>query len=286
MDRVGRLTVSLIALQDEIANLGDVAATGGERQDATDRILAGISRLTSEVSDASEYAPPRDQMIYTQALKALREQLNIQTSRLGPKSRFSFSSRSKDAFLASSPKRTTRITDENDASAVRDSTDDTLGDLPHFDDVKGKNYNVEMASGQGIRKPSFSAARDIDISSHQCMHIILPATASRATSSGKITDLHGCVLDMSVPTLNSGKPSPFKSLAIKNISRSLIIVGHVAGPVHITGVRNSVLVINARQVRIHECKNVAVYLWSGSHPIIEDCKEMRFAEIPVCYVST
>lgn len=56
----------LAALQDQIANLDDVAATGGERQDATDHILAGISRLTTEVSDASEYAPPRDQMIYTQ----------------------------------------------------------------------------------------------------------------------------------------------------------------------------------------------------------------------------
>lgn len=165
--------------------------------------------------------------------------------------------------------------------------DDTLGDLPSFSNDKGKNYNAEMASqpGQGIRKPSFSAARDIDISNHRGMHIILPATASRATSSGNVADLQGCVLDMSVPTLKSGKPSPFKSLAIKNVTRSLIIVGHVAGPVHITGVKDSLLVINARQVRIHECDNVAVYLWSGSHPIIEDCKAMRFAEIPVCYVS-
>lgn len=54
------------ALQDDIANLGNIAVTGGERRDATDHILAGISRLTTEVSDASEYAPPRDQMIYNQ----------------------------------------------------------------------------------------------------------------------------------------------------------------------------------------------------------------------------
>lgn len=179
-------------------------------------------------------------------------------------------------------------TDENDPSAFQENNKDTLGDLPNFSNDKGKNYNVEMASqpGMGIRKPSFSAARDIDISSHRGMHIILPATASRATSSGSVTDLQGCVLDMSVPTLKSGKPSPFASLAIKNITRSLIIAGHVAGPAHITGVRDSVLVVNARQVRIHECENVAVYLWCGSHPIIEDCKRMRFAEIPHCYVSS
>lgn len=148
-----------------------------------------------------------------------------------------------------------------------------------------------MASqpGLGIRKPSFSAARDIDISSHRGMHIILPATASRATTSGSVTDLQGCVLDMSVPTLSTskakGRPSPFASLAIKDVSRSLIIAGHVAGPAHITGVKDSVLVVNARQVRIHECENVTVWLWCGSHPIIEDCKNMRFAELPETYVS-
>lgn len=176
--------------------------------------------------------------------------------------------------------------------------DDGLGDLPTFGDSKGKNYNAEIASqtGTGIRKPSFSAARDIDISSHQGMHIILPATASRATTSGSLTDLQGCVVDMSVPTLSisgkentkgtrKSKASPFASLVIKNVSRSLIIVGQVSGPAHITGVKDSVLVVNARQVRIHECENVTVWLWCGSHPIIEGCKGMRFAEIPAPYVS-
>lgn len=243
---------------------------------------------------------------YPQALKALREQLNIQTSRLGPKNRFSFSSRSREAFLSSSSLRAetsaTSRADENDSSAVlspREKTaEDGLSDLPNLDDGKGKNYNVEIAShlGTGIRKPSFSAARDIDISSHEGMHIILPATASRATSSGSVTDLQGCVVDMSVPTLSmagntntkgtrKSKVSPFASLAIKNVSRSLIIAGQVNGPAHITGVKDSVLVVNARQVRIHECENVTVWLWCGSHPIIEGCKEMRFAEIPGPYVS-
>lgn len=178
------------------------------------------------------------------------------------------------------------------------TAEDGLGDLPNLGDGKGKNYNVEIASqpGTGIRKPSFSAARDIDISSHQGMHIILPATASRATSSGSVTDLGGCVVDMSVPTLSAAgkaetkgtrksKASPFASLVIKNVSHSLIIAGRVTGPAHITGVKDSVLVVNARQVRIHECENVTVWLWCGSHPIIEGCKGMRFAEIPDPYVS-
>lgn len=58
------------ALQEDIANLANISATGGERKDATDHVLGGISRLTNEVSDASEYAPPRDQMIYGQVCPA------------------------------------------------------------------------------------------------------------------------------------------------------------------------------------------------------------------------
>lgn len=244
---------------------------------------------------------------HAQALKALREQLGIQTSRLGSRSRFSFSSRSKETFLSSSPNSSDatlrspggRQSDENDSAVFShkgEAEDDALGDLPTFRDDKGKNYNAEMASqpGLGIRKPSFSGARDIDISSHQGMHIILPATASRATSSGSVKDLRGCILDMSVPTMSStgsksskrgSKASPFASLTIKGVGRSLIIAGHVTGPAHITGVRDSVLVVNARQVRIHECKNITVWLWCGSHPIIENSEEVRFAKIPGPYVS-
>lgn len=230
------------------------------------------------------------------ALKALREQLNIQTSRLGPKSRFTFSPTSKEAFLDSvNRKLQNSVANENDAPLDEDKNDN-LGDLPSFPTNNAKNYNAEMAgqSGPGIRKPSFSAARDIDISAHRNMHIILPTTAARATTSGSVTDLQGCVLDMSVPTTAADKTkgtqrckaSPFASLAVKNVSRSLIIAGHVAGPAHITAVKNSVLVVNARQVRMHDCENVRVWLWCGSRPIIEGCTGVRFAEIPGSYVSS
>lgn len=328
-----KLTPPIIALHDDIANLGNISATGGERNDANDHILSGISRLTSEVSDASEFAPPRDQMIYnevrllllswrvqrhalprpnpahppTQALKALREQLTTQTSRLGPPSRFIFSPTSKEAFLASiSPtvrndiihKHSDFINDENDAPATTEK-DDSLSPLPS---IASKNYNAELAAhrGPGIRKPSFSTARDIDISHHHAMHILLPATAARATTAGRVAALHGCVLDMSVPTTTAKSlpdgaltgtpagraPHPFASLTINDVERSLVVAGHVAGPAHITGVRDSVLVVNARQVRMHECENVRVWLWCGSRPIIEDCKGVQFAVIPSQYVSS
>ncbi|EQK97328.1 Tubulin binding cofactor C [Ophiocordyceps sinensis CO18] len=85
---------------------------------------------------------------------------------------------------------------------------------------------------------------------------------------------------MSIPTAQ-GKP--FAGLSLKAISNSLIVAGRVSGPVHMTDMSDSILVVTARQVRIHDCKNVDVYLHCGSHPIIEDCTGMRFAPLPKCY---
>lgn len=161
-------------------------------------------------------------------------------------------------------------------------SDDTVGDLPPSKAMR--DYNAELAkpSAQFIRKPSFSMAKNIGISNQSNLHIILPSSAARATASGSLTDLKECIVDMSIPTAQ-GKPFP--GLALRDISNSLIIAGHVNGPVHITGVSDTIIVVTARQVRIHECKNVDIYLHCTSHPIIEDCTGMRFAPLPECYVS-
>ena len=166
------------------------------------------------------------------------------------------------------------------AAAVDD--EDAVTDLPHI--PHAKNYNEEMArpNNSPFRKPSFSTAQHIGISNQTGLHIILPLSAAQATASGSLTDLSGCILDMSAPT---AKGSPFPGLALKNISRSVVVAGRVGGPVHITNVSDSVLVMTARQVRIHECKNVDIYLHCASHPIIEDCSGMRFAPLPPCYVT-
>jgi hypothetical protein len=157
---------------------------------------------------------------------------------------------------------------------------DTVGGLPSFH----KNYNDEMSRGFAgpIRKPSFSQATNVNISGHTGLHIILPSSASRATSSGSLTKLNRCIVDMSVPTANG---AAFAGLTLKNIKHSLINAGHVAGAAHITGVEDSIIVVASRQVRMHDCKNVDIYLHCASRPIIEDCSNVRFSPIPACYVS-
>jgi hypothetical protein len=52
---------------------------------------------------------------------------------------------------------------------------------------------------------------------------------------------------------------------------------------HITNMRDSVLVVACGQFRMHDSKAVDVYLHCGSRPIIEDCEGVRFAPLPSVY---
>jgi tubulin-specific chaperone C len=53
-------------IQEQIEHLGSIARVGGERQDAIESILAGISKLSNEVADAAAYVPTYDQRLYVE----------------------------------------------------------------------------------------------------------------------------------------------------------------------------------------------------------------------------
>jgi hypothetical protein len=58
-------------IQEQIALLGDYSLVGGEKQDAINHVLSGISRLSTEVSDSSGLIPAYDQRIYAQVASIL-----------------------------------------------------------------------------------------------------------------------------------------------------------------------------------------------------------------------
>ncbi|KAI1654397.1 TBCC-domain-containing protein [Daldinia decipiens] len=274
----------ITAIQTQIDDLATLSPVGGERQDCIDMVLAGISRLSNEVMDAGDYIPAYDQRTYAQAMKALTDKLNETTAKFAPKSRFQFKSKSSKAAPGAEPRADPRQRNSFNNVGSRQSPvlDAAKRDAAGTAAEIAKSYNEELEQQSGVRKPSFSNAKSISIYDHSGLHIMLPSTASRATSSGSLTNLERCVVDMTAPT-SAG--TPFAGLALNNIRESLIIAGHVAGPVHITGLRNSIVVVAARQVRIHECENVDVYLHCSSHPIIEDCSGMRFAPLPELYAT-
>ncbi|KAL2072256.1 hypothetical protein VTL71DRAFT_11599 [Oculimacula yallundae] len=291
-------------LQEQIVQLENYSLVGGEKQDAIDHVNSGITRLANEVSDASGFVPAYDQRVYSQAIKALEEKSQEAKAKYLPKPKFQFKQHKNNSAISlndaaelaqekrlQTPGFNRSLLSSNESSIATTPADlktppseansrDTLGELPSF----AKNYNEEMmkAPPGPVRKPSFSQATNVNITGHNHLHIILPSSASHATASGSLTNLTRCIVDMSVPTANG---APFAGLALQNIKNSLIIAGHVAGAAHITGVEDSIIVVASRQVRMHDCKNVDIYLHCASRPIIEDCSNVRFSPIPKSYMT-
>ncbi|OWO97966.1 tubulin-specific chaperone c [Marssonina coronariae] len=290
-------------LQEQIDQLDNYSVIAGEKQDAVDHVSSGITRLSNEVMNATGFVTAYDQRIYSQAIKALEERLQEARNKFMPRKRFQFKTMRKNSSAISlndaaelarekrlnTPGSGHGLLSSNESSVATTPANlntppseriskDVPGELPSFP----KNYNDEMnrPSAGPVRKPSFSQAINVNITGHTGLHIILPSSASRATSSGSLSNLDRCIVDMSVPTASN---APFAGLALKNIKQSLIIAGRVAGAAHLTGVENSIIVVASRQVRIHDCKNVDIYLYSASRPIIENCSKVRFSPIPQCY---
>lgn len=297
-------------MREKITKLPSLSAVGGERQDAIDAILADISRLSQDVVDAADFVPAYDQRGYVQVLKELKEELEATKAKFGPKkSRFQFkrpgvgvkgsgsgsgsSPSSSDVPSRGGQEDTRRFVPSDfvgghGVTEKKYNTTETNKTPRNSDAVleNSKDYNKEISRSTDStpRRPSFSYPHsEVSLYDHENRHIILPPSASNATSagSGNITNIKNCIIDMSIPT----KTTPFANLTLKNISGSVTVAGRVDGSVHITGVKDSIVVIVSRQVRIHECEGVDFYLWVGSHPIIEDCKGVRFAPVTAGFVS-
>ena len=158
----------------------------------------------------------------------------------------------------------------------------SLGSFLKAAGVKSTESRTTDRQTGNIRKMSFAQSKSVDIFSHSDIHIILPSSAAHATSSGSLTNLRHCIVDMSVPT---SMGQPFAGLTIKSVRQSLLLCGNVSGAAHITDVHDSVILVTTRQFRMHQCQNCIVYLHVNSRPIIEDCAGIQFAPLPNEYVS-
>ncbi|CEJ57225.1 putative tubulin-specific chaperone c [Penicillium brasilianum] len=298
----------ITALQQQMDRLADTSLVGGERADATDHCLAGIVRLSNEVKDAASYIPTYDQRVYAEAIKALQEKLNEARAAFEPRAKFSFKTKknpsaislSDAALLAAEGRRSVPGYRSPGASSVGSSANNT----PNYPSTPLNEPDKQHQERPEIAPTSFPATSDGDMESkapaqskaphsfaaqgvsnvsvddHYGLHIMLPASGSTSTVPASITSLRHCVVDMSIPTAD-GKP--YASLTVKDIEESLLICGQVNGPAHITGMDHSVIVVSCRQFRMHNCKDVDVYLSCSSNPIIEDCSNIRFTRIPKAY---
>ncbi|EUC39379.1 hypothetical protein COCCADRAFT_80954 [Bipolaris zeicola 26-R-13] len=233
------------SLEAQISSLPDTPTASHERNEAIEQCLAGIDRLSHDVMDASSYLPAYDQRTYSETIKSLSEKLQTIRNAFDPPKKFSFKNKRKEAKVSSS------------ISAPAKEPASTLTPPP--------------PSQQQDDTPS-------DLTHKSSTRITLASTPSPKTSP-TVSHLANCIVNLTT------SKTLFATLYLRNIKNSLILCGHVAGPIHITHVTNSVLVMSCRQFRMHDSKNVDIYLHSASRPIFEDCEGLRFAPLPRCYVT-
>ncbi|KAA8894283.1 tubulin binding cofactor C-domain-containing protein [Sphaerosporella brunnea] len=213
-------------------------APANEHPQIIDACLAGISHLSDLLKDAASYLPAYDQRSYSLKVKALTNQLSSIRQSLAPKQKFTFKS-----------KRNTGAT-IGGALDLGKSTSPTPSSGTQKVGVEQENLLISTRTREHIR----------------------PLTApSSASASLLLSNLTDCIV--SIP-----EGLRFSSSAIKDVSGCLLLLGKdaVDGPVHLTDVKDSTLVFGCRQFRMHDARNVDVFLHCRSRPIIEDCSEIRF----------
>jgi hypothetical protein len=224
----------------------------------------------------------------SQAIKALQDKLGHTKETIAPRTKFAFKTARKNpsavsladaAQLEEQVRRYIPGIPPGGRTPEQSSLSTAAPEVPKPTD--GVNGTVPENDSSPAALPASVDSSVVSVNAHTDRHIVLPVPESQATMPASITSLRNCVVDMFVPTV---KALPFASMTIKNVSTSLLLCGQVNGAAHVTNVENSVIVVSARQFRMHDCKNVDVYLSCSSCPIIENCSGIRFGKIPKTFV--
>jgi hypothetical protein len=272
---------------------------GSERSKAVDECLAGIDRLSHEVMDASTFLPAYDRRTYGDVRSTIQSILELQKGETKPcqtikalsdklqKSR-SASAPAKKFQFRSVRKTNPPVPSTNDAQHAQQRKEDMAksdsGTVNSTDQqFLTKRGNHSLKDRQEEQTESSSNPGSLGISNRNNVHDVLPIPAVQIASSATVTNIHRSIINLSAPMREA---NAFANVILKDIKSSLIICGQVDGPIHITGVENSVIVVACRQFRMHASSKVDVYLHCSSRPIIEDCENIRFAPLPEAYVGT
>ena len=221
-----------------------------------------------------------------QAIKNLKEKLQEIRTAEAPKRKFAFKKPVPQRESTSCPNDGVKGSTVRGQGFSNNSPTAISSTQIHRDAVSDSTQDGREATVTPIaepRAPDFSDSQAITISSISYNRYILAPSSIHHGSSAFIMDVQHSVIDFSTPT---NLAETFKTMTIRSVSESLLLCGSVSGAVHITGVDHATLVINSRQVRIHKCRDCVLYLRCTSRPIIEDCKDIRFAPLPVVYVSS
>jgi hypothetical protein len=269
--------------------------------------LSSIARLSNEVNEISSSTPARDQKTYAEAIKALNSRLQDARSAFAPRPKFAFKSGLK--FSEKKNASAISLTDAAELSGrqqqhVPEGVQDSLeagshAPAPQRRDTSPKTVDSLEPALTGtttrVKQQQQSPPKDtgtvgnisgssnhnrLELAGYDNAHLTVPS--DEVHSSGTVAKIRSSIIDLS--KRDHKITQPLAALTLKDIRKSLVICGNVAGAIHLTDIHDSVIVLQSRQFRMHDSTNCHIYLQTSSRPIIEDCNGLKFAPAPEWYL--
>lgn len=206
-------------------------------------ILSRINNLEKSVIAASIYLPPHDKETCSQQIKYLNEELNKRKVLLTPKSKFSFKSRNK----------------------IKKNTE-VVNNLP----ISSTELNTE-------KKEILNVPKNALLFSNKSNIYLTQEDICDTTKDVYLIDLESCVIDLVNIKFD------IAILQMNRLKNCIVFVNPIKSSMIIDNCSNCYFVLACHQFRMHDSKNINVYLHCSSHPIIEDCVGIHFTnyELPV-----
>lgn len=140
-----------------------------------------------------------------------------------------------------------------------------INETPIVDEIAIKNENIQPAGIQLQCK---------EISEYVDRRTVISNLENKFVSY----DLNGDILIENVKNSKVAITGNLVSLRINNVSESTIELDCICnGSIYIETVRNGKLTVAGDQIRIHECENVDIFLFTRNSCILEDCENLRFS---------
>ncbi len=245
-----KLNISLQAIEGRITDLKADSKNSDDRNHAIERCQAEIMQLSNEVRNASSNVPARERRTYAEAITSLQQKLKEAQDAVAPRRKFAFKAGSS---------RTVKTNDNTATTSTLTQSDSTTKD----------EISSSILTPTKVDSPSLNRCENAYINLH--------SPSNGTAGSGSLSNLHRCVVHPDTVT------HQVPNLVLKSVSSSLMICGRVNGPVHLTNITDSIMVVSSQQFRMHDSRDCDVYLHTSSRPIIEHCSGIRFAPLPDTY---
>ncbi|TFY63127.1 hypothetical protein EVJ58_g3433 [Rhodofomes roseus] len=228
-------------------------SAGSADSKAVQQLSTDFAKLRKELTDATNFLPPYNQRQCELQLKEVEGSLEKLRTAAAPKPKFAFKRKAVPSVQSPLPTASPASRDAPEKAVVVTSS------------------NATPSTGVTISGRSHEF---IDLSS-------LPPSVSATDLI--ISDLDHCVLYMLPrPGLedDTARDVRITALHARNVRNSVLIMPMIEGSALLHDVSQCVLALGCHQYRMHTSTQTDVYISLASNPVIEHCKEIRFANYP------